>query len=754
MSEELDVKLITNENMANIDFEKSIFDLEQEIYGMTNQADKLDYFVAVASGILCSMLDILLVGDLNLKNGRYIADEKVNEFVKKIAKIKGCKGEGIKKSVKFLEEEFNIPADGNTSDFGGGLQHHLRDFAHHPTIIGLIFSLLTQFTEKSYGADVNGNFIIVPIQEKSRNLIGEEIPDKMVKGTITWFFHLISDVAGSSKTAGLSGGTGIPGPILSLAKELSVLPLVKELKVNDESLTRFLSKLFNGTLFAKKDANGKIMKESVIKFDLRGELGLAIEFGKQAIPVIANECILRTFYFIRRMISEIKSIEIKSISELSNLEWNKIKPFNNPTLTRMLTISTGVFTAIDITEAIVKQKYWVSVNYVGIGRFTVAVGSEMVGFLQVRKIKVIKNIYEEIRQNTFNKTDKKRYERISDNEEIDKFGLTLEQTEILYNLELHKTINDINKTALIINNDNIVNLKKEWVSEWMEYMSIGFSSFVGIEGAKITWYKPKELIEKVKENEPEKPWFRLVLLEAMLFEPYYALSLEKDKKGNDVPSKKYKELSMPLCGYKKSEGDKYLENYFKEYFYKKGYIKRLRKCYDKVSRELNEVLKSVITGLSITAAVTIITVLTAGMFAPTIAVALVGSNFTGLSGASLTNACLAYLGGGAIAAGGLGMAGGTMAIVGGSAILGLGVGAGTGGAISAIGLMGAKQTILQSAKLIVSVREIFLNDEHDVEYSNTVYEKYVQNISNIEKGIVDLKLINLFYYRSEENEKG
>ena len=45
----------------------------------------------------------------------------------------------LKKCVKFLEEKFPIPADGNTPDFGGGLQHHLRDFAHHPTIVGLFF---------------------------------------------------------------------------------------------------------------------------------------------------------------------------------------------------------------------------------------------------------------------------------------------------------------------------------------------------------------------------------------------------------------------------------------------------------------------------------------------------------------------------------------------------------------------------------------------------------------------------------------
>ena len=86
------------------------------------------------------------------------------------------------------------------------------------------------------------------------------------------------------------------------------------------------------------------------------------------------------------------------------------------------------------------------------------------------------------------------------------------------------------------------------------------------------------------------------------------------------------------------------------------------------------------------------------------------------------------------------MAGGTAAIVGGGAILGLGVGAGVGGAAGAVSLMGKKNTILQSAKLMVSVREVFLNDEKDLEYSNTVYEKYVQNITDIEKGLVELQL--------------
>jgi hypothetical protein len=85
------------------------------------------------------------------------------------------------------------------------------------------------------------------------------------------------------------------------------------------------------------------------------------------------------------------------------------------------------------------------------------------------------------------------------------------------------------------------------------------------------------------------------------------------------------------------------------------------------------------------------------------------------------------------------MVGGAATIVCGGAMLGVGVGAGVGSAATAVGMRGKKNTILQSAKLLVSVREIFLNDEHDTVYSNTVFEKYVQNVKDVEQGIIELE---------------
>ena len=749
---QIELNQYTDDNIkANYDIDKIIFDLDSKIDLLSSQADNLDYLVSIASGILCGLLDILWVGSFDLGRGRSITSDQVDEFMKKTAKMLGCESDDLESCVRFLERRFPIPSDGNTPDFGGGLQHHLRDFAHHPTIGGLIFSLLTQFTYKSYGTDVNGVFMITDVKKVSTAFIGDDVSSKIIYGTVTWFFHLVSDVAGSSGSVGKSGGTGIPGPILSLVKEISALPFFREINVGENSLSVFLSKLFNGTLFMQRDGSGKIISESVIKFDLRGELGVGIELGRQAIPVIANECIIRCFYFIRRLAIEMKKNKVKSLSDMKQIDWNNIKPFSNPTLARMLTIATGVFTTIDVGEAVITQKYWVSVNYIGVGRFFVAISEDVSWSMKARSVKKIKQLYEDIKYYSYMQSDENIYRKIGEDMNADKLGLTVEQTEILYNLEYYKTLNDIKNTKLPVNNANIKKLKEEWLNEWKAYMTDGFSSFIDKENANLEWFEIDELVRKIERNNPQDTWFRLVILETLLFEPYFPLSIEKNKKGEDVPCKKYSILRNAVIGYRKDIGDKYIDSFFVGDYYSEGYIKRLRKCYNSVLRELNEVLKMVITTLSITTVITLVTVVTAGAFAPAIAVALVGSKFAGLSGAALTGACLAYLGGGAVAIGGAGMAGGTIAIVGGGAILGLGVGAGVGGTVGSVGLLGKRNTIMQSAKLLVSVREIFLNDEHDTEYSQSVYEKYVQNIIDIEKGLVELKLNADVAIGSEKN---
>ena len=718
------------------DVDRIIFDLDSQLELLKSKADTVDLIVAAGSGLLCGVLDTLWVGGFDLRRGRDIASGKIEKIVKKVAHITGCKDDDINACVKHLER-FHIPSDGNTPDFGGGLQHHLRDFSHHPTVGGLIFSILSQFTEEAYGTDTSGAFIHLAIPDASKAFIGNSIPEKIINGTIIWFLHLVSDISGSGSTAGLSGGTGIPGPILSLAKELSSMPLFRNIKVKDQALSVFISKLFNGTLLAKHDANGKIIRDSVLRFDLRAELGIAEELSRQAIPVIANECFVRFFFSVRSLMRELKSKHITSYESLKFVNWDAVKPVNSPTLSRMLTVATGVFTAVDVAEAIASQKCWVNINYIGVARFAIAISSEISWALKRRDIEKIKRFYETIDKNTFTNKDNETYKKMEFDMESNKFSLTPEQVVILYNMEYHKTVNDIQENTKLT---SIKELKSQWLEEWKKIMETGFESFTQQSDVKLEWYSLIDLTEKTKSLDPSKTWYKLALLEAMLFTPYYPLSLEKDKQGKEVPSKKYNQLNNPINGFKTKGGDEFLSRYFTIPFYPASFISRLRSCYKKVLNELSEVLKTVIKTVTISAAALVICVFTAGVFAPQIAVALVGSNFAGLSGAALTSASLAYLGGGAVAVGGLGMAGGTLAIVGGGALIGIGVGAGAGGISYSIGLAGKQATIAQSAKLIVSVREIFLNEEHDLEYSNTVYEQYVNSIVKLEKDLVDLRI--------------
>ena len=379
--------------------EAKIEEYNKEIERLTNHADGLDYTVAVASGIITGIIDSVFVGEFSFSEGSKWGEEKVNSFVNKTSKFFGYNGDDPAGAISFLEKKFPIPADKATAFFGGGLQHHLRDFSHHPSLLGLFFSLLTQFTGKAYGTSTSGAFDSTNVSDSG--LIGDDLPTKILYGVVFWFFHLVSDMAGSSGTVAMGKlGTGIPGPILSLAKELSALPIFKH---GEGSLSQTISKLFNGTLLGDRDPSGKIVNPQ--KFDLRGELGVLQQLGKQAIPVIINECIVRGFYFVRHLYGEIKEKNIHSFKELERIDWKNVLPVKNRTIVRMLTIATGTFTAFDVIDAAIRSAiksgginpaFWANlvlrINFVGVGRFAVALytdvrmGAEKRGVEQDRRI--------------------------------------------------------------------------------------------------------------------------------------------------------------------------------------------------------------------------------------------------------------------------------------------------------------------------------------------------------------------------------
>lgn len=307
------------------------------------------------------------------EKGEVIDDDKIKEITDKV------NNNELSKSIRKLEEKFGIPSDSVYEEAGNGISsksHHLDDLAHHPTIIGWFASMMTQFTENAYFSNKDGlNLKIkaktVKVIKKGKEeieiiLIGEGIKEKLFCGTINWIGHLISDMAGSNSSAKKGNlGMGLPGPILSTLKELSMLPLIKK-----TPLPQLLNELFTNDKF---------------RFDFRSELALGIEVGKQAIPVLINEALVRAFYFIRRL-----TIELKEKNDISKINWENTIPFGNRTIVRMITIATSTFTAVDLADAAIRgavnsggtpagfaSQFVLRVNFVGVGRCAIACGTDI-----------------------------------------------------------------------------------------------------------------------------------------------------------------------------------------------------------------------------------------------------------------------------------------------------------------------------------------------------------------------------------------
>ena len=359
--------------------------VNQELERYTNHADKADYALAVASGVLSGLVDSLFVGEFSLNYANQWGNQQAENLVLNVAKYQGYSGTEPAQAIKYLENKFPIAADKVTAAFGGGLQHHLRDFSHHPTPVGLVCSILTQFTGNVYGTDVSGKFKAVQLAEDGLALVGKSIPEKITFGVVNWFFHMVSDVAGSSGSV-MKGsfGTGLPGPLVSLLKEFSAAPLFKKQNAKGyKEFSVYISKLFNGTLLGEWDANGDLIP---LKFDLRTEMGVAAQIGQQTIPVIINECFVRVFYSLRRLLWELSREDIQSWGELDKINWNGIIPFRNRTVDRMLTIASMTFTVADTADAAIHAAIesggnWVlfsgrfvaRFNYVGAGRAALSI---------------------------------------------------------------------------------------------------------------------------------------------------------------------------------------------------------------------------------------------------------------------------------------------------------------------------------------------------------------------------------------------
>lgn len=681
------------------------------------KADRIDCTVAACSGMVTAALDILFIKDFSLENAHLWGKEKTEEFVKAIARKKTeFKGDDLADAIVALEKAFPIPADELMNKFGGARWHHLRDFSHHPTVIGLCFSIATQLTGYGFGTDTSGKLIVSKVSDELR---GKSFPERIMMGTVNWLFHMVSDMAGSSGSVKMGKeGTGLPGPIVSVLKELSALPFAKKLSIEyrggEISLSQWVSKLFNGTLLAKHDENGKIIKGTELRFDLRTEMGIGAHIAKSAIPVILNECIVRAFYMFRRLFVEIKTLEITSVRELNRIDPAAFLPMNSRALSRMITISSGTFMVIvtskDAAAAMIKAKgdkkkfatyFLLNINYFGIARFAFACKNDA------------SYIAEDIKESYKNYVLEKKRRAIERNQAIpgiECLELSYSQLRILYSLKREKILYDISCTKSIKQKTT----KENWLNSWVNVIADEFDD------ERIFLATNAETRSAIQEeiNQHGEKWLYLIALELSCFEPYHLLSESGDKISVKLTSDYEKDILTSLQAVLDEKK-----------------ISEIRKVYSRNKNSLEGKTTRQFVGAGATVVITVATGGLALTFAPEIAVVLAGGSFAGLSGAALTSASLAAVGGGSIAAGGLGMAGGTAIIAGGGTLLGV-VGSGSVAMSANLLLASAENTLVECSKLLTFCKVALFDD---VESIKKIRSSTHNSISCIENQIEELK---------------
>lgn len=335
---------------------------------LTPECDKTDYILSACSGALCGVIDVFLVGKPGESPVGEITDMWFANRTEDFARLCGWTGDkgNLSSAIRYLEKKFKIPYDQNgIGDIAKELldltptNHHFKSLGHNPTILGLFFSILNQFTNTSHFVS-EGELITFSKFDGDFHLEGKDLPSKLFCGFTNWFGHLISDMSGSSSSKGR--GMGIPSPFWSWTNDIIAIKKKLNLPVGefDKSINELALDIYKQGYDARFQA-------------------------AQAIPVFVNELLVRFIYSIRRLVRYFSMT--KKDDRAFSLLWKSCEPFSNATIKRMLTVAHGTFCVIDAGDAIARGfatggssfnviEFVLRLNIVGIGRFTISLYGE------------------------------------------------------------------------------------------------------------------------------------------------------------------------------------------------------------------------------------------------------------------------------------------------------------------------------------------------------------------------------------------
>ncbi|MDD5399565.1 MAG: hypothetical protein PHQ93_00045 [Sulfurimonas sp.] len=334
--------------------------IEDEFTFKNAQCDKYDYMIAGTCGVIAGLIDILFVyvdaetvpklddkGNLKYyENGKKKGEiktkkvhkqgklnDKVDEFafkiVEKFATFVCEKNKDIstrQKVIQCLENKFKVNYDQTHTNKKGKAgtngkinnlypsNHHLKNLGHATDIIGLIVSILNQFTNTSTFVS-DGKVITFETHESEINLQGHNFIAKIFCGFANWFGHIMSDLSGSNSSIKLGNrGKGVPIPFF----ELFLLLDFGEFGKDKQKFAKIATQVFEEGYEARH--------------------GVAM-----AIPVLINELLIRFMYTMKGKFYHQK-------------KWEDCIPKENiPEVRRMLLVGHGTLCIMDGADAAIRS---------------------------------------------------------------------------------------------------------------------------------------------------------------------------------------------------------------------------------------------------------------------------------------------------------------------------------------------------------------------------------------------------------------
>lgn len=371
--------------------ESFVKQVREDFYERKPHCDALDCALAALAGTIGGLVDILGVGspENNMTNsviGRW-TDQKTDSFIEKITgmvwdhdaptrdKIKALREakeitldgrnrmlkdagipysqnlntrpSGLQQCIQYLEKKFGVNYDASSAawldpndlaklpiekqEALGSMRpqnHHLLSLAHSPDLIGLLFSILDQFTGKT-SIIASGEFIRVMPKEKKNEidqfeLRGSNVISKIFCGFINWLGHCLSDLVGSNTTRAdpAKRGTGLPIPGFELFQFISLAPGPQEKIAQDLA-----------------DLSVKVFESG---YDAR--FGIAL-----SIPVITSDLLTRLTFSLKRYF-----YHHLPINECIPMDTKVGSITHQPELRRMLLIAHGTLCAWDVGDAVIQ----------------------------------------------------------------------------------------------------------------------------------------------------------------------------------------------------------------------------------------------------------------------------------------------------------------------------------------------------------------------------------------------------------------